>query len=966
MIRPFLSCFAAVLSHIMTFFVVMVVVLAVNVDHKEHASVFLESLLRQVVPLIIPADFSAETLHATWDPRANSIQIRLDHMTVIGHDVPVYADVRRVILDMSYGFHYPRRFMVDRLVLDGPQGHLTVDAPQEDQGAFSPPSIPLGGLPLQQMIIRQGSLVIKTPTHEKRLDDVSATYQVISPTDSDLTLQGTFRQGQATVPFGVQGRGTLKHQMLETLSLSMTTDQAVVPAPSDTSAAPLTLRAQGEVMLNLKHKKATVTQPIILSMGESTLTLTAEATPQAVDVRARLQNLPIAHLGPLWPDELAAGGKAWVVSHIPEGMVPDATLAVSLKANATKAFDVHTLSATVALNGAKIAYLPQMTPITGVQAALRFDLSGMTGTITKAMMGTTPLSKGSVAITGFDKDLQTILIKAQLTGPLKDQVSEIMRAIPKDFANAGLNQDTFGGDAVTALSVGFPLIDELAFSDVTLSATSQIKRFIMAHADLPLPVRDGNLKVTFKNNVLEVRGQVLAKTVPADVVFQGDFRGEKAKTGITVDAVVPASEVVPYLPSMAMVTGAGRLRLEQPMGKQESIITLDAQDMGVSLTVPTFVKPKGVLLTATLKGTPAQRIFDVQGEKGAKAMGTLQTTPDGITRVRVDAFTLGSNDIRAVITDTQGHLNIDASAAVVDLKHFGTGHPEGFTPPQEPVDVFDLPELTVRAQSQMVHLVDHDLLNMALDTHMHNDALERLSLSGRSKTGKPFAITLNPEGTSVAVTSEDTAFLTEALGLQSRLQGGTLKGTIAPLNQGRLSPKTKIHLEMNQVTLKRAPIFSRILSLASLSGPLELLTGQGMLMHTIVLDARLGKETFFIDNLEMKNASLGVFFTGQMGLNDDSIGGKGALVPAYALSRIVSFIPLVGSLLTNEDKGIISISFGLSGNMDDPSVTVNPLTSVTPGALQDLFGMGRRKTDGGEVEDAGDRTDEPASKEKQP
>jgi hypothetical protein len=51
----------------------------------------------------------------------------------------------------------------------------------------------------------------------------------------------------------------------------------------------------------------------------------------------------------------------------------------------------------------------------------------------------------------------------------------------------------------------------------------------------------------------------------------------------------------------------------------------------------------------------------------------------------------------------------------------------------------------------------------------------------------------------------------------------------------------------------------------------------------------------------------------------------------------------LGGLLTNSDNGIISISFGLSGKMDDPTVTVNPLTSVTPGVLQDLFGMGRRE-----------------------
>ena len=945
MMRAFFSYCAAFLSHLMTFFVVGIVSLAVHVDHREHASVFLESLLRQAAPLLIQADVSAQTMNVAWDPRANTIRIRLDHVTVIGHDVPVYGDVRRVVLDMSYGFHYPHRFMVDRLLLDVPQIHGTVDEKTGGDGGLSPPPLPLGGIPLREMHITQGSVVVKSAEREIHLDDFSATYHVIHPEESRLTAQGIFRQGQATVPFVVQGRGTLNNQMLETLAVSVTTDQAVVPAPSGTSAAPLTLSGAGALMLDLKAKTATVTQPLTLNMADTTLTITGHATPQAVDVRARLQRLPIAHLAPLWPDDLASGGKAWVIAHIPEGTVPDANLQVSLKTNEKKAFDVKTLKATVALSGAKIAYLPQMTPITGLQATLQFDLLGMQGTIKQAMMGKTPLSAGSVNITGFDKDLQNILIRAQLTGPLKEQTAEIMRAIPKDFKDAGLTQKTFAGDAVTKIFVGFPLIDALAFSDVTLSAESQVKRFVMTHADLPLPIRDGNLKVIFKNNMLDVQGQVLAKGIPADVVFKGDFRGEKAKTAITVDAVVPASFVVPHLPSMAMVMGAGRLHLEQQQdrGKPSSVMTFDAKDMGISLTTPTFVKPKGVPLTATLTGNPAQRTFDVQGERGTKATGMIQNTDDGITQVRIDAFTLGGNDFRALITDNKGHLEVDATGQIVDLKNFGTGHPEGFNPPEDKVDVFDLPELTLRAQSKVVHLADHDVLNVVLDTKMRNDAIERLSLSAQSGAKKPFKIALNPEGTSVDVNSEDTTFLTEALGLQSRLEGGTLKATMAPLTKGRLSPQTKIHLEMDQVTLKRAPVFSRILSLASLSGPLELLTGQGMLMHKINMDARLGKETFFIDNLEMKNASLGVFFTGKMGLNDDSIVGKGALVPAYALSRIVSSIPLLGGLLTNSDNGIISISFGLSGKMDDPTVTVNPLTSVTPGVLQDLFGMGRRE-----------------------
>jgi hypothetical protein len=53
MMRAFFSYCAAFLSHLMTFFVVGIVSLAVHVDHREHASVFLESLLRQAAPMTI-------------------------------------------------------------------------------------------------------------------------------------------------------------------------------------------------------------------------------------------------------------------------------------------------------------------------------------------------------------------------------------------------------------------------------------------------------------------------------------------------------------------------------------------------------------------------------------------------------------------------------------------------------------------------------------------------------------------------------------------------------------------------------------------------------------------------------------------------------------------------------------------------------------------------------------------------
>ncbi len=63
-------------------------------------------------------------------------------------------------------------------------------------------------------------------------------------------------------------------------------------------------------------------------------------------------------------------------------------------------------------------------------------------------------------------------------------------------------------------------------------------------------------------------------------------------------------------------------------------------------------------------------------------------------------------------------------------------------------------------------------------------------------------------------------------------------------------------------------------------------------------------------------------------------------MPAYALNSALGRIPLIGRLFSPErGGGLVAVDYGVSGALADPSVTVNPLSALTPGFLRGLFKM---------------------------
>ena len=64
----------------------------------------------------------------------------------------------------------------------------------------------------------------------------------------------------------------------------------------------------------------------------------------------------------------------------------------------------------------------------------------------------------------------------------------------------------------------------------------------------------------------------------------------------------------------------------------------------------------------------------------------------------------------------------------------------------------------------------------------------------------------------------------------------------------------------------------------------------------------------------------------------------GEIVPAYELTRLLGKIPVVGGLLLG-DGNVVGVVYRVGGTMREPVLSVDPLSTLTPGLVRRLLGQ---------------------------
>ena len=142
---------------------------------------------------------------------------------------------------------------------------------------------------------------------------------------------------------------------------------------------------------------------------------------------------------------------------------------------------------------------------------------------------------------------------------------------------------------------------------------------------------------------------------------------------------------------------------------------------------------------------------------------------------------------------------------------------------------------------------------------------------------------------------------------------------------------SKSNLKIHDFKLQDVPILAKILSLASLQGFADLLTGEGIRFKELEMDLTTKKNLITIDEMYAIGPSISILLSGYV-VKGELISLRGTLVPATTLNKVIGSIPILGNILVGKKtgEGIFGVSFKIKGSPKDLKTTVNPIKTLTP------------------------------------
>lgn len=185
-------------------------------------------------------------------------------------------------------------------------------------------------------------------------------------------------------------------------------------------------------------------------------------------------------------------------------------------------------------------------------------------------------------------------------------------------------------------------------------------------------------------------------------------------------------------------------------------------------------------------------------------------------------------------------------------------------------------------------------------------------------------------------TTDDAGALIRGLGVYKEVRDGRLLLEGVADIAGK---KGTGSLKLKDFELLEAPVFTKILSLASLSGIISIFREEGMVIDRMAVDFSYDDAVVNLKDVNVKSSVVVLTMKGKVGYAPHFLDVAGTVAPASIISRIVGGIPLVGEVLTGTNKeGLFAARFSAKGKYPEPDISVNALSALTPGILRDLWG----------------------------
>ncbi|MBR2299418.1 MAG: AsmA-like C-terminal domain-containing protein [Alphaproteobacteria bacterium] len=684
-----------------------------------------------------------------------------------------------------------------------------------------------------------------------------------------------------------------------------------------------------------------------------------------INFKAKVDKLKMDDLARFWPRYFAEPAWQWCKESLYGGQYQNADFEFEWGYNQKqKALELLKLKGTAEISDGTVYYLEGMPEVTNVYGTANFDIGTIDIELDKGLSGGIMLDSGHVRL--YDLDQERNYIDIKITGDT--DIPSALKYInnpPLEFTkDLGIDTSKIDGNVNIDLGLNFELYQDLQPEDIKVDVNAVLSDVVFKNAmnDKNLTAKKALLKVTQKGFMAS--GNALFDSIPVYFEFEQAFSNKnyqskgnfkfrfdenvKQKLGINHNLLS-----APYLNGFADI--AADLTIFNN-NKASINLLADIKNMEIDYSFLGFSKDIG-------ESGQIQTKLEFSGNK-------LKNVPSFV--LSKDDFSLNGN-IKLSANSDISEINIEniqgpktSASAKIEFSY----QPKYSVKINANGNSYDLTELFAKrekdakeeAKKNHTDQIDDDLEDVPdteifisvnnlwtnPDTPIKNFigsatlkngiGIHEMHIAGNHGSDKSIKLNLDytPRKNGeyfLNIESNNAGSTLRVLRLYENMTGGILK---IEAKKGK-DKKMIGHAKIRDFKIHNTPLMAKLLTVASLSGMLDMLKGDGLVFSHFDAPFTYEHKTLKITDAKMFGNVIGFTSEGTVNRTTSDIDIKGIVSPAYSLNSMVGKIPFIGKVLAGSDGTIFAFDYAISNTIDDPKISINPLSILSPNSVKDLF-----------------------------
>lgn len=675
-------------------------------------------------------------------------------------------------------------------------------------------------------------------------------------------------------------------------------------------------------------------------------------------VAADGEKLPVALVKQVWPITLVPPARKWVIERLKGGRIDTLSYTGAVRPPAFNYRDPDSgwsgddMAAKMAFSDGSVQPVGDVPVVSGLSGTVTVENEVMT---VSASRGTTEVADGGeVEVPQTVFRIENLPLRfgkvASITTRLEGENADLgmlMNSAPFFVLDkAGLKKGGVTGSGTVDIKATFPLEKVIDPKSVVWQATGQSSDFSDANEIMGHTIQSADIVFEADRNSVAVTGNGVFDGIEADinlVIPLGDNGGETQQD-------VVATLTVEQLKARGIDLSAflkGEMRISSAKTDGGQDIDIDLTQSEVRLSAMGWEKASGVPATASFglraDGTE-NRIQDFSlVTEGADIFGQIRLSEKGeLIEAQFDRFQLRPGDSAEVDIRTAdgGRYDIIFSGKAFD----GRGLIRSLQSPGGSKGAGDFAggaRIAVNLD-RITGFNNRWIQNLSGKIDTGPNGLLAADLNGQIDGRSEFKFTLaDRDGAQLATGRfEDTGGTLAFLDLYERMQGGrgTLDVVLADEDSwvGEFAVRSLVIAEDPAIRQIR----ERDRRLSASPGDLAKGTTPAGSASFDTLDINFSRESdaIIVSRGALRGAVLGGTVSGTVDLAQQTLNMTGTFVPIYALNNFFSKIPLLGFALGGgTGEGLIGVTYRLSGALNDPVLSVNPISAIAPGIFRKMF-----------------------------